>query len=950
MAKDKNKKPFNVLSKKGFATLALAGVMVASPFVLAGCGEAGPKGETGATGAAGKSAYELAVENGFTGTEAEWLESLKGQSGTGTAGNSVVSVEKTATNGLVDTYTITFTDGSTTTFTVNNGAEGEKGETGNGITSIVSRYEYDYTEQKEYYVFTITYENGDVTEQRVEIPKKIIAVAYASQSEYNVVTTGDVPTLKLTIHNEDLTTEQINITDEMYIVEGGFVKPNFAVRGTYLSKVSYHGVVTTFSVRVVDPEFVASVEYIGSSQFEMIESGATNPTLNIKATYDDGETEEVVITDDMYVVEDEFVKPNFNATGTYNVKVSYKGTEGVFVVNVVAPKNITSIEYISATQFNIVKSGAKPQLKVRITFEDTTQQEIVVTDEMYVVEDEFVKPNFSTSGTYNAKVSYRGTTTTFTVKVVDPEKATSINYTGFNVFEKVAIGQPMPAIQLDVTYEDGHSGKVTVTNEMFVTDDFHFVPDFTMPAVYKIRFTYQDITKDGEIIVVDSSEKLINNSEFIYGSYYDMAKNSATTALTSGNYSNGKTSHELIPTTQNSVVKVTADNYSNYNVAISYFDAEGNPQGTDSKNLSMVNGEYTIKPSATYPYYRITVYTGASTTKVPENTVINVYTLPDKAENVSADILVKDSDFVYGTWYDGVYQTSGSHPACQTHHSLIENQDIVIKVNSPNPLTNYVVFIAYFDASGKKVAAVGGNKELKLSTGTLEIPASDMKGTHFRITVLDWGGGFTRIPEDAVIIVSKKVTTTSWQGKTISVIGDSISTGGWVGTLGAKTGATMDNNSVSGTTITGNGGLVAQMANVDANSDLIIVFGGTNDYWHKSATIGTLADTTTSTYLGSLKHILTTLRSTHSNAEILFVFPPDQHLYGDTSDQDFGKGTLNDFRTAFISFCDANDVKYLDLGESEFDHTIHSGDGVHPNTAGHAIIAEEIYERITRNF
>lgn len=32
-----------------------------------------------AGGIAGKSAYEIAVENGFKGTEKEWLESLKGE-------------------------------------------------------------------------------------------------------------------------------------------------------------------------------------------------------------------------------------------------------------------------------------------------------------------------------------------------------------------------------------------------------------------------------------------------------------------------------------------------------------------------------------------------------------------------------------------------------------------------------------------------------------------------------------------------------------------------------------------------------------------------------------------------------------------------------------------------------------------------------------------------------
>ena len=44
-------------------------------------GAQGEKGETGAQGADGLSAYQLALENGFVGTEEEWLESLKGEKG-----------------------------------------------------------------------------------------------------------------------------------------------------------------------------------------------------------------------------------------------------------------------------------------------------------------------------------------------------------------------------------------------------------------------------------------------------------------------------------------------------------------------------------------------------------------------------------------------------------------------------------------------------------------------------------------------------------------------------------------------------------------------------------------------------------------------------------------------------------------------------------------------------
>lgn len=44
---------------------------------------------------------------------------LKGQ-----AGQSIKGITKTGTRGLVDTYTITLTDGTMSTFTVTNGAPG----------------------------------------------------------------------------------------------------------------------------------------------------------------------------------------------------------------------------------------------------------------------------------------------------------------------------------------------------------------------------------------------------------------------------------------------------------------------------------------------------------------------------------------------------------------------------------------------------------------------------------------------------------------------------------------------------------------------------------------------------------------------------------------------------------------------------------------------------------
>lgn len=59
----------------------------------------------------------------------------------GEAGASIESIDKTASDGLIDTYTVKMTDGSEKRFYVTNGRDGEKGEkgdTGNTISVPVS--------------------------------------------------------------------------------------------------------------------------------------------------------------------------------------------------------------------------------------------------------------------------------------------------------------------------------------------------------------------------------------------------------------------------------------------------------------------------------------------------------------------------------------------------------------------------------------------------------------------------------------------------------------------------------------------------------------------------------------------------------------------------------------------------------------------------------------------
>ena len=125
------------MKKTFFKVLAMTVSLLLLFSLLTGCDEqdkqnaVGIRGEAGKDGADGKSAYEIAVANGYQGSESEWLESLVGEKGaTGDKGAD----GKNGTNGdtpyikngnwwIGDTDTGIKAEGI-------NGAAGEKGEKG----------------------------------------------------------------------------------------------------------------------------------------------------------------------------------------------------------------------------------------------------------------------------------------------------------------------------------------------------------------------------------------------------------------------------------------------------------------------------------------------------------------------------------------------------------------------------------------------------------------------------------------------------------------------------------------------------------------------------------------------------------------------------------------------------------------------------------------------------
>ena len=103
------------------------------------------------------------------------LVAEKGNVGpTGLTGNGISTVEKTSTSGLVDTYTITYTNGNTTTFDVSNG---------NGIDRIEKTATVGNKDTYTIYFTngsTTTYEvvNGEVTREELEEEVERLSMIY----------------------------------------------------------------------------------------------------------------------------------------------------------------------------------------------------------------------------------------------------------------------------------------------------------------------------------------------------------------------------------------------------------------------------------------------------------------------------------------------------------------------------------------------------------------------------------------------------------------------------------------------------------------------------------------------------------------------------------------------------------------------------------------------------
>ena len=202
-----------------------------------------------------------------------------------------------------------------------------------------------------------------------------------------------------------------------------------------------------------------------------------------------------------------------------------------------------------------------------------------------------------------------------------------------------------------------------------------------------------------------------------------------------------------------------------------------------------------------------------------------------------------------------------------------------------------------------------------------------------------------------------------WRGRSAVFVGDSITAGS--GTtkkyfeylaqmldLGSVTGMGIGGSCISSGSDYGNNNtpLINRYKNIPS-ADLIQIFMGTNDYGHATP-IGSPEDMQAETFYGALNTIIPYLLETRKESKIVFVTPLHRNAKstGTTSKNEYEPNasghTLHDYVEAIKQVCAMHGVSVIDLySESEMDprldpkNTAYFPDGLHPNAAGHELIA-----------
>lgn len=140
---------------------------------------------------------------------------------------------------------------------------------------------------------------------------------------------------------------------------------------------------------------------------------------------------------------------------------------------------------------------------------------------------------------------------------------------------------------------------------------------------------------------------------------------------------------------------------------------------------------------------------------------------------------------------------------------------------------------------------------------------------------------------------------------------------------------------------------------MDNDADLIVVFGGTNDYGSGQAPLGEITDGHIFTFYGAVHTLCQNLIKKYPNSQVVFITPlhrwNEEGGLGTWKPEGVKQHYLCDYAKAIKEVCELYAIPVLDMFGSggmplqipEYAR-IYSTDGLHPNDEGHKILAHKL--------
>ncbi len=195
----------------------------------------------------------------------------------------------------------------------------------------------------------------------------------------------------------------------------------------------------------------------------------------------------------------------------------------------------------------------------------------------------------------------------------------------------------------------------------------------------------------------------------------------------------------------------------------------------------------------------------------------------------------------------------------------------------------------------------------------------------------------------------------------INFLGDSITAGNsYVSIIAEKTGAICRNYGVGGSSIAKQinpqndfetKDFCSRVNSMDADANLIFVFGGTNDFGHGDAPFGKFSDNTSDTFYGALHTLYSSLIDKYPESDIIIVTPlhREHEQYSNDLRKCGMKKSLKSYVYAIKEVAEYYSLPILDFyAESGIQPNIpimkekYMPDGLHPNHLGHEILAKKM--------